>query len=78
MLTVQPRYTQTQVTSVNTVRTVTATVGSFAMAIWWVPPVVPQKKRRLTHDEMLALARKNPPAQSWFEEDFSTLGRPKR
>lgn len=28
---------------------------------------------RLTHDEMLALARKNPPPQSWFEEDFTKV-----
>jgi hypothetical protein len=74
MLTVEARSTQTFAFSGTASKTVTA--GSFRMTVW--VPVAPQKKARLSHDEMLALARKNPPAQSWFEEDFSTLGRPKR
>ena len=75
MLTAEARNTQTVVASPGTA-TSTATAGPFRIMAW--VPVAPQKGARLTHDELLALARKNPPAQSWFEEDFSTLGRSKR
>jgi len=36
----------------------------------------PKKRAHLTHDQMVALAEASRPPQSWYDEDFSPLGKP--